>query len=333
MICLIFVALLGAAMAVDPLEDALQSTEGLVKLFTQFTAENGQAFSAAEAPMRLRLFRKELKAVVEINKEGLEWKAGLNFFADLTEEERGQYLGLNISLTPSNVGEELPVLPQAPGYGSLDWRSKGAVTGVKNQGSCGSCWSFAAVGSLEGVHKIATGSLVSFAEQEMLDCTYEGRRDGCKGGWYYDAFTYVKNARRMAPSSAVRYRGRDGYCSYSRITNGLRGTVTGHSSVSRSESGLVSALSGGPVSVAFQVTSQSQRYRSGLFRDTSCGQQQNHAVTAVGYSSSAIIVKNSWGSGWGERGYIQFRRGGSNCGLYGNNAIVRVSGRGQELEE
>jgi len=337
MISLIFVALLGASMAMDAsLPEALMSTEKLVKLFGKFQAENGQKINLAEAPMRLRLFRNELKQVVETNENDLGWEAGLNFFADLTEDEKSQYLGLNMSITPSSVGEPMEVMPQAPGYGSKDWRSVGAVTAVKNQGSCGSCWTFAAVGSIEGVHKVSTGSLVTFAEQELLDCTYEGKRDGCKGGWYHDAFNYVKAARRLSDSRSTRYRGYDGRCSYSRVGNGLRATVQGYNQVPGSESGLVSALNQGPVSVAFQVTSQSQRYKSGLFRDTGCGQQMNHAVTAVGYTSSAIIVKNSWGSGWGNRGYIYFRRGGSNCGLYRNNAIVRIqrsSGQEVELEE
>lgn len=253
--------------------------------------------------------------------------AGLNFLSDMSQDEKAQYMGLNATLVPEDAGEPLS---EAPAAGtSKDWRLSGAVTGVKNQGRCGSCWSFAAVGCIEGVHKVASGSLVTFAEQELLDCTYPSR-DGCKGGLYHDAFALVKRTGRLASSSEVRYYGRDGSCSYSGKGNALKAKVTGHSKVSASEGGLVSALNGGPVAVAFQVTSQSSRYHIGLFRDTRCTQQQNHAVTAVGYTSDSIIVKNSWGTRWGESGYIRFKRGGSNCGLYGNNAIVTM---GSLLEE
>merc|ERR1712139_232060 len=157
---------MGAALS-TPLEDGLKSGEALMSLFSENTQAEGHHYTAAEAPMRLRIFRNELKAVVETNAADLGWTAGLNFMTDMTEEEKAQYLGLNSTVLPEDEVEMLP-LSSTPPPSSVDWRSSGAVTPVKNQGSCGSCWAFAAIGSIEGVHKVKTGSLVTFSDQEIL---------------------------------------------------------------------------------------------------------------------------------------------------------------------
>merc|ERR1712066_976182 len=228
---------------------------------------------------------------------------------------------------PHAPGTPMP-LTAAPAAGSIDWRQKGGVTGVKNQGSCGSCWTFGAVGSVEGVHKKETGSLVTFAEQELLDCVYEGKRDGCQGGWMQDCFTYMQQNQRLAPSSAVSYRGSDGSCNYRGKANGLKAKVSGQYAVPGSESGHMSALARGPIAVAFEVTNKCQQYRGGIFRDTSCRGNANHAVTMVGYDSQKIAIKNSWGSGWGSGGYINMARNHHNCKLYSHSAIITMSGGG-----
>jgi len=320
---ILLLATLALASASDPLRAALQSPEGMAQLFTQFEAEQGRVYNNNEAKMRFRLFRKSVQEVVETNEQDLGWTAGLNFFSDLTEEEGKQYLGFNASLAHP-VGEPLPPSDE-PMTSSIDWRSRGAVTGVKNQGNCGSCWTFGAVGSVEGVHKKTTGSLVTFAEQELLDCVYEGRRDGCQGGWMQDAFTYIQNKRRLAPSSAVSYRGKDGSCNYSGKTNGLRATVTGQYAVPGSESGHMSGLSRGPIAVAFEVTSKSKQYRGGIFKDTTCRGSANHAVTMVGFDSQKFMIKNSWGGSWGSGGYIYMSRNYHNCKLYSHSAIITMS--------
>merc|ERR1719312_2218751 len=321
---IVLLAALAVAAATDPLLDALQSPEALGRLFSQYEAVEGKAYDSNEAKFRMRLFKKSVKAAALTNSQDLGWTAGLNLFSDMTEAEKMQYLGLNTSL-PHSKGEPLP-LSDEPLTSGIDWRNKGGVTGVKNQGNCGSCWSFGAVGSVEGVHKSKSGSLVTFAEQELLDCVYEGKRDGCQGGWMHDGFDYMQRTQRLAPSSAVSYRAKDGACNYNGKPNGLKTRVEGKYEVPTSESGHMSALSRGPIAVAFEVTDKCQQYRGGIFRDTTCSGQANHAVTMVGYDDQKFAIKNSWGGGWGSGGYIYMARNHHNCRLYGNSAIIRLGG-------
>ena len=317
-------ATLALTSAFDPLRNALQSPKGMSELFFQFGDEEGRVYLPHEVKLRFRLFRKNVQEVVETNEQELSWTAGLNFFSDLTEDEKKQYLGFNSSMEHP-VGEQLPA-SDGPLADSFDWRQKGGVTGVKNQGSCGSCWTFGAVGSTEGVHKAATGSLVTFAEQEFLDCVYEGKRDGCQGGWMQDCFTYAQKTQRLAPSSSVSYRGRDGSCNYNGKANGLKAKVTGQYAVPSSESGHMAGLTRGPIAVAFEVTSACQQYRSGVLRDTSCRGNANHAVTMVAYTSQSFAIKNSWGGSWGSSGYVYMARNYHNCKLYTHSAIITMSG-------
>ena len=137
---MIFLLLTIALASGDPLKDALQSSDKLLQLFSQFEVEHGRHYPPTEAKLRLRLFRKSVRDVVDTNEQELGWQAGINFFSDLTEEEGRQYLGLNMSV-PHSEGRELP-LSSVPAAESLDWRQLGGVTPVKNKGSCGSLLTF-----------------------------------------------------------------------------------------------------------------------------------------------------------------------------------------------
>ena len=312
-----------ALASADPLREALQSSDKLLQLFSQFQRDNNRGYTSQKGKIRVLIFRKNVRDIVETNEQDLGWKAGINFFSDLTEEEGAQYLGLNMSL-PQTPGTPLP-LSSAPAAVSLDWREKGAVTPVKSQGRCGSCWTFSVVGSSEGVHQIKTGNLVKFAEQELLDCVYEGKRDGCKGGWMSEGFKYMHTAQRLAPSNVVKYRAKDGACRYNRIANGLQRKVSGYYDVPKNEEGHVSALSRGPIAVAFEVTSKMKQYKSGVLKDTTCKGWPNHAVTMVGYNAESFAIKNSWGGHWGDGGYVHMSRHHHNCKLYENSSLLELS--------
>lgn len=140
-----------------------------------------------------------------------------------------------------------------------------------------------------------------------------------------DGFRYIERNQRLAPSSAITYRAKDGTCNYRSKPNGLKTKVTGQNSVPSNERGHMSALAKGPLAVAFEVTDKCQQYRSGIFKDTTCRGAANHAVTMVGYDNQKFAIKNSWGTGWGSRGYIYMARNYHNCRLYGRSAIITMT--------
>ena len=277
---LIILTLAGLAACVD-YEHVLQSPGELRNLFSEFNVKFGKTFSPAEGPMRMRLFRNDLKEIVRLNRER-EWTSGINQFTAMTEAEKQQHLGLNVSLaTPAEM--IMPLLSTVPAASNVDWRQKGKVTGVKNQGGCGSCWAFSAVGAVETNYAIKTGRRKQFAEQEYLDCVYEGEKDGCKGGWYSMAWDYSRRTGRLATQAAAPYKGSDGACSYSGVHNGLQAaSITGSNSVSKGERNMIQALNSGAVSVAYEVTDEFFKYQEGIIRDDTCKSWINHGVTAVG---------------------------------------------------
>ena len=192
------------------------------------------------------------------------------------------------------------------------------MTPVKNQGSCGSCWTFGSVVSVEGAYKREGGKLKNFAEQEYLDCVYASR-NGCSGGWHTNCFTYSQQSGRLAITANYPYTAKDaqrGACDLSKISNGLiAAKITGYKQVQEGEDYHIQALTVGPTTVAFEVTNTFQMYKNGIIKDRTCNGHVNHAVAAVGYSEKYIIVKNSWGKGWGDEGFVKMGRGWSNCQL------------------
>ena len=236
--------------------------------------------------------------------------------------------------TPMPVRERTEVFLDAEAAAapdSVDWRTKNAVTPVKNQGQCGSCWSFSTTGSVEGAWAIASGKLEVLSEQQLIDCSSAQGNNGCNGGLMDDAFKYIIKNGGLDTEADYPYTARDGTCDKTKQAKHVA-TISGYSDVPASNAAqMVAALAKGPVSVAIEADQSGfQSYTSGVFNGP-CGTQLDHGVLAVGYTADYWIVKNSWGTTWGDQGFIYLSRsaGGASglCGILMSASYPKTSGQ------
>jgi len=239
----------------------------------------------------------------------------INKFADLTVAEfTAMYMGTRATLSP---GAFVPSVTTD----TVDWRTKGAVTPIKNQGQCGSCWAFSSTGSTEGAHFLAKGALISLSEQNLVDCSNAEGNQGCNGGLMTQAFDYIIKNHGIDTESSYPYTAQNGNCHFSAANIGS--TLVTYTNVqSGSEADLVAKINLGPTSVAIDASHSSfQLYKSGIYYEPACSSSAlDHGVLAVGYGSTGskdyYIVKNSWGTDWGMAGYIDMSRNrNNNCGI------------------
>jgi cathepsin L len=282
----------------------------------------------AEELLRRSIWEKNLKKIqhhnIRYSLGEVSYTLGMNKYGDLTNSEFVEMLNgykQSDNVDKSNRISFLPPLnAQVPA--AVDWRTKGYVTEVKDQGQCGSCWAFSATGSLEGQWFHKTGKLIPLSEQNLVDCSQDQGNEGCNGGLMDQAFTYIKE-KGIESEKAYPYEAEDDTCRYT--PSKKVASDTGFVDIdSGNESALVAAIASvGPISVAIDASQDSfQLYSSGVYDEPACSSTElDHGVLAVGYDTDSTggdyyIVKNSWGSDWGQKGYIWMSRGKDNqCGI------------------
>ena len=288
--------------------------------FQQYMSTFGKAYNSEEEfTSRFRSFRDNLAYIRVFNSMKDTVVLGVNNLADLSFDEfKSIYLPRKMTIRQSAEAVTVEAL-DAPT--SVDWRSKGAVTGVKDQGQCGSCWSFSTTGSVEGAWFLAKGSLVSLSEQQLVDCSRAEGNQGCNGGLMDDAFTYIIKNKGITTEANYPYTAKDGLCDKTKAGT-IAATLTSFTDVtSNSMAALQAAVVQQPVSIAVDAAGiQWQLYKSGTITKA-CGTSLDHGVLAVGYDTTVTpnfwIVKNSWGTGWGLAGYLQIGMTDGNgvCGI------------------
>jgi len=288
--------------------------------FNLFKILYGKVYSSvAEETFRLNIFINNTNFIDRFDAEDRGFYVAMNQFGDLSSSEFvHMYDGMHINLDESVSDIQSP---SSSIQGSVDWVSSGAVTGIKNQYKCGSCWAFATTGAVEGAHFLSTGNLVSLSEQNLIDCSTAQGNAGCEGGLMDAAFSYIISNDGIDTEANYTYTatGPNDCRFYAQVG----ATISSFTDVaSGNETALANAVNAQPVAVAIDASHSSfQFYSSGVYYEPACSSSAlDHGVLVVGYgtegSSDFWYVKNSWGASWGMSGYIRMARNrNNNCGI------------------
>lgn len=293
--------------------------------FTRFQERFNKKYeNIVEFESRFQIFKENLRSIIQHNLDSTQnFTMAVNQFTDLTPKEfKEQYVGGLKSEVGSygckSFSSDASGLPD-----SIDWRAKSAVTSVKDQGQCGSCWTFSATGAAEGAWAISKGQLIDLSEQQLVDCAtgISYGSHGCSGGQMEGAFKYLIEHGQCTLAS-YPYTAKDGSChSCSAVVH----FSTCYDVAPNDQLSLKAAVSKQPVAIAIEAdTRYFQSYSSGVLTSSSCGTTLDHGVLIVGYGTENgqkfWLVKNSWSSSWGENGYVKIARSDSSndagiCGI------------------
>ena len=274
-------------------------------------------------------FNAYINNIDMIENNDYEFETSMNKFGQMTPDSFGKYINKGCfkiddpnaykSMWGASCSKFKSITSDLPE--TVDWRNEDAVTPVKDQGQCGSCWSFSATGAMEGAWAITKGNLLSLSEQQLIDCSKRYGDLGCNGGLMDSAFEYAIDFG-MCSEEDDPYKASSDKCTDCDYVADFSDCVD---VTPNNQQHLKEAVSRGPVSVAIEADQKIfQFYSGGVINEASCGTNLDHGVLVVGYGNENgqdyWLVKNSWGDSWGDNGYVKIGRSNSTndagiCGI------------------